>query len=121
MSDILEVNQCNVAQIVGESSRFLFHVLLVHISTCIVEGKKSFFEEELFRTLLITAVAIAMYHIFFRKIVEPKIEKMKLICYDDIKERMVKKKEIEKNNKSKAKSKLKIKSNGSKKKKSKKK
>jgi len=93
MSDILEISQCNISQIIGETNRFLFHVMLVHVASCIVEGKKSFFGEELFRTLLITAIAIAMYHIFFRKIIEPKIEKMKLICYDR-NERISKKKKL---------------------------
>jgi len=95
MSDILNINQCNIAQTLGESNRFLFHVMLVHFATCIIEGKKAFFGEELFRTLLITAMAIAMYHVFFRKIMEPKIEKMKLICYDD-EDRISKKKELSK-------------------------
>jgi hypothetical protein len=96
MAGLFSINQCTVSQIVGESNRFLFHVLLVHITTCIVEGKKNFFGEELFRTLLITAVAIAMYHIFFRKIIEPKTEKMKLICYDGH-ERNMKKEDIDNN------------------------
>lgn len=95
MSDILNISQCNIAQIVGETNRFLFHVMLVHFATCMIEGKKAFFGEELFRTLIITSMAIAMYHIFFRKIIEPKVEKMKLICYDG-KDRDNKKKEISK-------------------------
>ena len=95
MSDILNINQCNLAQTIGESNRFLFHVMLVHIATCVIEGKKSFFSEDLFRTLIITAMAITMYHVLFRKIIEPKIEKMKLICYND-KKRRSKKKRISK-------------------------
>ncbi len=81
MSDILNISQCNVAQIIGESNRFLFHVFLVHVTTCLIEGKKNIFGEELFKTLLITSIAIALYHIFFRKIIEPNVEKMKLICF----------------------------------------
>ena len=95
MSDILNISQCNLAQIVGETNRFLFHVMLVHFATCMIEGKKAFFGEELFRTLIITATAIAMYHIFFRKIIEPKVEKMKLICYDG-NDRLTKKDELSK-------------------------
>ncbi len=95
MSDILNISQCNLAQIVGETNRFLFHVMLVHFATCMIEGKKAFFGEELFRTLLITAAAIAMYHVFFRKIIEPKVEKMKLICYDG-NDRLAKKDELSK-------------------------
>lgn len=94
LSSHFDIDQCNISQIIGESNRFLFHVFLVHISTCLIDGKKSFFSEELFKTLLITFAAIALYHIFFRKIIEPKIEKMKLICYSDNTERSKKQQEI---------------------------
>lgn len=82
MSELLNISNCNIAQIIGETNRFLFHVLLVHISTCIINGDMNFFTEDLFRTLLITAMSIIMYHIFFRKIIEPKLEKMNLICFN---------------------------------------
>ncbi|VBB18324.1 hypothetical protein YASMINEVIRUS_787 [Yasminevirus sp. GU-2018] len=95
MSGLTDVTWCNIAQIVGESNRFLFHVMLVHVATSIIEGKKDFFGQEFFRTMIITATAIVMYHLFFRKMVEPKVEKMKLICYTG-KDRTDKKKEINK-------------------------
>lgn len=82
MNGFTDISWCNIAQIIGESNRFLFHVMLVHTATTIVEGKKEFFGEDFFRTLVVTATAIIMYHLFFRKIVEPKVEKMKLICYE---------------------------------------
>jgi hypothetical protein len=87
MSDIFNITQCNLAQMIAESNRFLFQVLLVHIATCVIEGKKEIFSETLFKSLLITAIAIVMYHIFFRKLVEPKLEKMKMVCSRDINKR----------------------------------
>ena len=87
MTDIFNITQCNVAQFIAESNRFLFHALLVHVATCAIEGKKEIFTETLFKTLLITAMAIVMYHIFFRKLVEPKLEKMKTICSRDYRTR----------------------------------
>lgn len=78
---IFNVSECNVAQLIGETSRFMFHVFLIHITTCIIEGRHGdMFSNTLFKTLLVTAIAIILYHIFFRKIVEPKIKKMKSIC-----------------------------------------
>ena len=82
MSNILNISKCNVAQIIGEAHRFLFHVLLVHISTCIIKKDTNIFTDELFRSLLMTAMAIVMYHIFFRKLIEPHLEKMNLICFN---------------------------------------
>lgn len=80
MSDIFNITQCNLAQIIAESNRFIFQITLVHIATCIIEGKEDIFNNTLFKTLLITSLAIIMYHVFFRKIVEPRLEKMKNIC-----------------------------------------
>lgn len=92
MSALLNISNCNIAQMIGESNRFLFHVLLVHISTCIINGNNNIITEDLFRTLLITAMSIIMYHIFFRKIIEPKLEKMNLICFNRNKRNIDKKK-----------------------------
>lgn len=78
---ILNISECNVAQLIGEANRFMFHVFLIHITTCIIEGRHTdIFSSTLFKTLLITAIAIILYHLFFRKIIEPQIKKMKSIC-----------------------------------------
>ena len=83
------VNRCTIAQIIGESQRFLFHVFLIHITTNIIDGK-NIITIDLFNTLIITALAIILYHIFIRKIVEPYIKKMKSICYIDKKKKLIK-------------------------------
>ncbi len=89
--DLFYISQCNISQTIGEANRFMFHIFLVHICTAIVDGKAELFGEELFKTLIITMIAIILYHLFFRKIVEPLVEKMKLICYDKNKIKMKKK------------------------------
>lgn len=94
MADIFNITQCNLAQLIAESNRFLFQVLLVHITTSIIEGKDEIFGETLFKALLITAIAILMYHLFFRKIVEPKLEKMKMVCNKDAQRRLSRVKKI---------------------------
>jgi len=94
--ETFDISQCNISQIVGESTRFLFHVFLVHVSTCIIDKKDELFSRALFKTLTITIMAIVMYHIFFRKIIEPKIEKMKLVCIDPDKRKIHKKRIIAK-------------------------
>lgn len=93
--DFFNMTQCNISQAVGDSNRFFFHVLLVHISTCILEKDTQIFTEKLIRSLLVTGMAIILYHVFVRKLIEPKIEKMKLICINGAEKRK-KKLEIEK-------------------------
>ena len=80
IDNVFDITACNLAQIIAESNRFLFHISLIHIATSIIEDKKEIFNETLFKTLLITSMAILMYHVFFRKLVEPKVEKMKIVC-----------------------------------------
>jgi len=85
IDNVFDITACNLAQIIAESNRFLFHISLIHIATSIIEDKKEIFNETLFKTLLITSMAILMYHVFFRKLVEPKVEKMKIVCgIDDV-------------------------------------
>lgn len=85
IDNVFDITTCNLAQIIAESNRFLFHISLIHIATSIIEDKKEIFNETLFKTLLITSMAILMYHVFFRKLVEPKVEKMKIVCgIDDV-------------------------------------
>lgn len=80
MDDIFYISQCSIAQLIGESSRFMIHVFLLHVITNIVEHKTEILGKSLFQTLVITLIAIAIYHLFIRKLLEPVIEKMKMVC-----------------------------------------
>jgi hypothetical protein len=65
---------------VGEANRFIFHGILLHVSNCIVTGNYDFFNEDIFKTITITAMAVILYHLLVRKVVEPPLKKMKIIC-----------------------------------------
>ena len=65
MSNLFNITQCNVAQMIAESNRFLFQVLLVHIATCVIEGKNEIFTETLFKSLLITAMATSAFYLTY--------------------------------------------------------
>ena len=80
MDNIFDVSECTIIQIISETNRFLFHISLVTIVTAILDGKTDVFNESFFKTLLVTALAIILYNIIFKKITEPKIKKMKKLC-----------------------------------------
>lgn len=69
-----------MADIIDETHRFLLHITLVHIFTHIIDGKDELFGRDLFRTLVVTALAIISYHVLFKKIVTPKLKKLKIAC-----------------------------------------
>jgi hypothetical protein len=81
--DLLNVDRCVIAQIIGESNRYIWHLLLIHVTTSVFDGDSNIFGNDLLRKIIITALAIILYHILIRKLVEPHVKKMKTICYID--------------------------------------
>ena len=80
----LSVSQCEMSDIIEESHRFVLHISLVHILTCIMDGKTEVFNQDILRTLAITAIAIIIYNIFFKKLIKPTLKKVKSACYINI-------------------------------------
>jgi hypothetical protein len=78
------ITKCDISEMISESNRFLFHIILIHIITHIIDGKDELFGPTLVKTLYITTIAIVSYHILFKKMVEPKLKKIKSICLDKI-------------------------------------
>jgi dolichol kinase len=74
------ITHCDISEIMSEANRFLFHIMLVHIIAHIIDGKDVLFGEQIFKTLLITVIAILTYHILFKKLVEPKLKKIHNVC-----------------------------------------
>lgn len=74
------ITNCDVSDIITETNRFLFHITLVHIMTHIVDGNDDLFGPQIFKTLLVTAIAIITYHILFKKLVDSKLKKIQSVC-----------------------------------------
>lgn len=74
------ISNCDISDIITETNRFLFHIFLVHIITHLIDGKDELFGQQLFKTLLITTIAIISYHILFKKTVDTKLKKIQNIC-----------------------------------------
>lgn len=80
--NIFTITPCDIAEIIGETNRFLFHISLVHIVSCIIDGNEELFGANVIKTLFVTAIAIILYHILCKKIVEPKLKKIRSVCED---------------------------------------
>lgn len=80
----LSISQCEMSDIIEETHRFLLHISLVHVLTYIMDEKTELFTKDIIRTLAVTAIAIIIYNIFFRKIIKPKLKKVKSACYINI-------------------------------------
>jgi hypothetical protein len=74
------ITNCDASDIITETNRFLFHIMLIHIITHIIDGKDELFNQQFFKTLLITAIAIITYHILFKKLVDTKLKKIQSVC-----------------------------------------
>lgn len=84
------VTNCDISDIISETNRFLFHIMLIHIITHIIDGKDDLFGTQTIKTLFITALAILSYHVLFKKLVEPKMKKLKTICKNSMTNKMFK-------------------------------
>ena len=79
------ITNCDISDIITETNRFIFHILLIHIITHIIDGKDELFGSQLIKTLFITAIAILTYHILFKKLINTKLKKIQSICSSDVK------------------------------------
>lgn len=82
MFEKFSITPCDIADIVSETNRFLFHITLVHVVSCIIDPKEEFLGSQVIKTLFITALAIILYHILCKKIVEPKLKSIRSVCED---------------------------------------
>ena len=76
-ADIFQITPSDVSNLIGETSRFVMHVILMHICSVIIVKKDDLFGTPLYQTIIMTILAIILYHLFFRKTIEPYLEKMK--------------------------------------------
>lgn len=74
------VTNCDVADVITEINRFLFHIFLMHILTYTIDGKDELFGNQLFKTMFITALAVLAYHVIFKKLVNSKLKNLQSTC-----------------------------------------
>ncbi len=79
----LSITNCDISDIVTEVSRFMYHILLVHLITYAIDKKDELFGSQVFKTLFITAFAVMMYHIFFKKFMNTKLKNIQSVCNSD--------------------------------------
>jgi hypothetical protein len=77
----ISISRCNVVEIINESQRFLFHIFIVHIIINLIDNKPNeFLNENILKTLLATIIAVIIYNISIKRLIEPKIKKLKNMC-----------------------------------------
>ena len=89
------MSECNITQMIGEMSRYIFHIVFLNLVSITIRGNSIYDDFPLI--LISTIISIICYHLFARKIVEPGIKKMKIICkkrYDDKMNKVKKRKYI---------------------------
>lgn len=71
------ISKCDMIDMIIDGSRFMFHVLLVHLVTHILDGEDDLFGIKTLKSLFVTAMAIMIYYILFKKIVDAKLNNLK--------------------------------------------
>ena len=79
MINKFDITECDINDIRADTIRFLSHIFLLHILTVSIDKKEEFLNKEVLKTMLLTALAIILYHIFLKKLSIP-IKKLKNAC-----------------------------------------
>jgi hypothetical protein len=67
----------DMIDIITDSSRFMFHILLVHVVTHIIDGEDELFGMKTVKSLFVTAMSILIYYVLFKKMVDAKLNNIK--------------------------------------------
>ena len=87
MLDMFTVTKCDIIETIVEGHRFVIHIFLVALFTNLIDGNvNNIFSKTLLKTLLATILAVILYHILIKRVIEPKLKKLKKIC-DDTKDK----------------------------------
>lgn len=74
------ITKCDLVEIIFEIVRFLSHITLLHILNYLIDAKEELFDINYLKMMLFTAIAITMYHITIKKMLNPKNKKLKIVC-----------------------------------------
>lgn len=77
MERFFSISDNDIIEMLSSTNRFLCHVLIVHIVTCIIEGNTDIVTEKLIKSLLITGVAVMIYYLFIDKYIDSTIKRLK--------------------------------------------
>jgi hypothetical protein len=83
MNKYFSITNCDLSDMITETSRFLYHITLMHvITTCIIDKTTDLFGSQFIKTLFVTAMSVMAYHIIFKKTMNLQLENMQKYCYD---------------------------------------
>lgn len=71
------ISKFEMIDIITDGSRFMFHILLVHLVTHILDGEDELFGIKTLKSLFITAMAILIYYVLFKKMVDAKLNNIR--------------------------------------------
>lgn len=71
------ISELEMADIITDGSRFMFHILLVHVVTHILDGEDELFGIKTLKSMFVTAMAILIYYVLFKKMVDAKLNKLR--------------------------------------------
>lgn len=70
------ISKYEMINIITDGSRFMFHILLVHVVTHIIDGEDDLFGQKTLKSMFVTAMAILIYYVLFKKLVDVKLNSL---------------------------------------------
>lgn len=74
------ITNCDVSDITTELNRYLFHIVLMHIVTYMLDNKDPLFGPNLFKIMFATVISVTVYHLVFKRFVTTKLKQIQSTC-----------------------------------------
>ena len=68
------ISSCDLNAMIYESVRFMFQIILVHVISHSIDGVDSLINKKIIIILFSTVLAVIIYHLLFKKIVDYHIK-----------------------------------------------
>lgn len=74
------INICDFHDITNDCVRFISHITMLHIMTCVIDHNEIFCNPFYVRSVILTIIAVGIYHLIIKKMFSPIIKTLRKKC-----------------------------------------
>ena len=78
-----KITRCDITDIIMDSIRFCTYLITIHMFSSLLYKKERLFNIDIINSVIISVLALGIYHIIIKKIFINPIKKLKKICEKD--------------------------------------
>jgi hypothetical protein len=78
---MVSISKCDIIDIIQDTQRFVFHIFTVNLFMSLIDNKlNEIFSRKIINTLIVTVLAVILYNITVKKLIQTKLNNLKKDC-----------------------------------------